>query len=115
MQPDHIHRSVKRLWSSCLYDATRCFCHQRLGVSQRDLLDILRKHTVVDENYVAGTGDDIPRIAVVPRDPVKKISLENSVILKRPQRKILMQAWNSCRDDDVYREVLDQLLHDSKD
>jgi hypothetical protein len=109
MVPDYTHRRVQRLWSSCWYDATRCFGRQSLGVSQREVLDILRKHQVVDEDCSVGTGGVIP--SIVPRDPTKKIGVENSAILTRPQRKILMKIWNSCRDDDVYRELLEKLLH----
>ena len=106
MQPDQTHRSVQRLWNSCWCDAKRCFGRQRLGVTQIELLNILRKHKVIDEDFGFGTWDVIPRIAVVPRDPSKKISVKNSSILTRPQRRILMQTWNSCRDDDVYRQLL---------
>ena len=111
MVPDHTHRHVQRLWSSCWYDATRCFGRLSLGVSQREVLNILRKHKVVDEDSGVGIGGVIPGITVVPRDPAKKIGVENSAILTRPQRKILMKVWNSCRDDDVYRELLEKLLH----
>ena len=114
MQPVHTQQSVQRLWNSCWCDAKRCFGRQCLGVTQRELLNILRKHKVIDEDSGVGTGDAIPRIAVVPRDPSNKISMENSSILTRPQRKILMQAWNSCRDDDVYRQLLDELLYHGK-
>jgi len=113
--PDHTHRSVKLLWNSCWWDAKHCFGRQSLGISQSDLLDIIRKHKVVGEDSGVGTGDVIPRFSVVPRDPANKISVENFAVLTKPQRKILMQSWNSCRDDDVYRELLDELLHSSKD
>jgi hypothetical protein len=110
MQPDHTHRSVQRLWNSCWRDAKRCFGRQCLGVTQKELLNILRKYKVVDEDSGVGSGDVIPLIAVVPRDPSKKISVENSAILTRPQRKILMQTWNNCRDEDVYKQLLNELL-----
>jgi hypothetical protein len=81
-------------------------------------LDILRKHKIeepVGEVSVVDTGHILDSITVVPRDPAKKISVENSSILTRPQRRILMKAWNSCRDDDIYRELLDKLLDPGKD
>jgi hypothetical protein len=77
-------------------------------------MDILRKHNVVDEDSAVGIGGVIPRITVVPRDPAKKIGVENSAVLTMPQRKILMKVWNSCRDDDVYRELLEKLLRNDK-
>lgn len=114
MQPNHTNRSVQRLWNSCWRDAKRCFGRQCLGVSQRELLNMLRKHKVVSQDSRVGTWDVIPCITVVPQDPSKKISVENSSILTRPQRRILMQTWNSCRDDDVYKQLLNELLHSSK-
>jgi hypothetical protein len=114
MVPDYTHRCVQRLWNSCWYDATRCFGRKSLGVSQSEVLNIHRKHKVVDEDSGFGTGGIIPCIAVVPRHPAKKIGVENSAIITRPQRKILMQVWNSCRDDDVYKELLEKLLRNDK-
>jgi len=64
---------------------------------------------------VVGNGDVISRIALVPLDPSRIMSEENSAILTLSQRKILIQAWNTCRDDDVYRQVLYEFLHSSKD
>jgi hypothetical protein len=112
MQPDYTHQSVQRLWNSCWCDAKRCFGRQCLGVTQRELLNILRNHNAVGEDSGVVTGQ--VSIAVVPRDPSKKISVENSSILTRPQRRILMQTWNSCRDDDVYRQLLNELLYPGK-
>jgi hypothetical protein len=110
MVSDYTHRRVQSLWNSCFYDAKHCFGRQRLGVTQRELLNILRKHKITDEDSGVSTEGVIPRITVVPRDPTKKIGVNNSAILTRPQRKILMKVWNSCRDDDVYRELLEKLL-----
>jgi hypothetical protein len=101
------------LWNSCCYDAKRCFGRQSLGVSQKEVLDILQTHRVVEKGSGVGIGDVTPCIALLPRDPSRKICMENSAILTRPQRKILMKVWNSCRDDDVYRELLEKLLHDA--
>ena len=112
MQPDYTHQGVQSLWKSCWSDAKRCFGRQSLGVTQRELLNILRNHKVVGEDSGVVTGQI--SIAVVPRDPSQKISVENSSILTRPQRRILMQTWNSCRDDDVYRDLLNELLHHGK-
>jgi hypothetical protein len=114
IQPVHTHRSIQRLWNSCWCDAKHYFGRQRLGVTKRELLHILRKHKVVDDDSGVGMGDVIHHIAVVPRDPSKKISVANSSILTRPQRKMLMKTWNSCRDDDVYRQLLNELIYIGK-
>jgi hypothetical protein len=124
MQVDHTRRIAKSLWNSCWRDSRRCFGHQRLGFSQRGLLDILRTHQVLysrdSEGGSGGVGIDsvgnsgaIPRITIVPRDPSKKLSIENSAILTKTQHRLLMRVWNSCRDDGVYREVLANLLQSS--
>ena len=106
-QPNQI---VQRVLKSCRDDARRLFGRECLGVKHTELMDILRKHKVSFEGSDGGRAE---AVCVVPVDPSLKISLRNSAIMTRPQRQILMKAWNSCRDDDVYRDVLNVLLRGS--
>ena len=119
----HTRQIAKRLWNSCWRDAKRCFGKQRLRVSHRDLLGILQAHQGAGRDSEGGsggagtasggTGGAIPRITIVPLDPLKKLSIENSAILTKNQHRLLMRAWNTRRDDGVYREVLTKLLQSS--
>jgi hypothetical protein len=119
----HTRRITKRLWNSCWRDARRCFGQQRLGVSHRDLLGILQAHqgTGRDSEGVSGgvgtdsvgTGAAVACITIVPRDPSKKLSVENSAILTKTQHRLLMRAWNTRHDRGVYRETLATLLQSS--